>query len=1615
MKPRHPILEATSLSDLRTQLRTQITSLENTENRSEFASAALTKLKKIHQLVSDIEMATSVDDNSPQTQSLFSSLHELAESEIQPNSIAANFIKRAMELVAIRNEERLSRIEQKQRESMKDVVVTIETRRLISEVEKRIATEQDLRKQYPTLGGVRAQIKSLWEVIEIAIPLQNTGANTALNEDLQQHLDKFDSWLNSIPADKKRIDSDLKDWLREKLQHEVETIQQQELSQVSSQNRPLNIAELQSDTSSMSPAATKRIQDLRKFINYLDEWFELPGIAKEDLLTNLRELSTELSTASKNKTRGDSTINAMIKQIETGNLSKKEEKAKANVARPTNKNIREEAIDTLESTSRALLAEHHIDKSTLHFDVAGSDMNRPSVIAVHQIIAINELVKKLKDRIDPQTDMDIQDARQLAQDLVDLRNKINSFSHKNKKLVQTINDLISKANKSSLKKPKSIHIPQITQNKVVDSLLNQLKIRIDAEKELTAQYPNWGQSTEALALQAFIEIINGERLVPRGTIIEHQLRSSIAAFDQWKKSGRETKEKSEPLLENKHETLNVSEKFEVFQQIQEEISRLMDKYHLEEIPLSKEANGPTFLAPTEDNKKLNDHTLDVAITRIMKLKDFNYHLMNRDVTSQELLDDLYTLKNSMSSTSKKGRLGGTITGQTAINNIIKSVIQDINRPLQPDVEKASEIKHVPVIESNRVSPNEKKLNYPQMNYQDLVEAFSNRSKISGTNPFTGVSKAKEKVFNELTIQSENRKMQPSAAHQIRSILIEWDRLNEKTSEQTKKTEKPSHEISKEMRKNVIKSLTQERSNLMMRHGLEQDGEIVIVHNPKNSSITPSAIVIAMQRIMEIDDVLLKLEARTPITQRELHNDLVDLKKKMHNTGIGLTSSTGAKAIQQIINQVNESLQDVRIVNVYEYPDENVRYHHSPLNNVDHTTMLKEESAKKISESKSQQGKSIDYSKMTHEQLVDTFTSRHQNSHTSDTRNLRQLLFSAALYELVIENPDSNIADNHIRSMLKTWDSVKTKTSKPQPKPYFINEKDSLSQSTKKAVLADLNKERSDLMARYGLKEISPYLEGFFDHQFVYVRDADNKIHREDKAVETAIERLMEIDGLVYDINESLITSKQDLRDALVYLKERMVSTGYTSSTSAGAIAGIIKRVDEQDVGPSAGERKTYGDFDSTSTHTKAAPTEVKSSSSTHKPTEVVEQNEDVYSDKDVNELIELLNQRAPNNSPTNHSLESGVLEVITHDSLINIEDAMTEEEPVKLLGRDPQQDMIELKILENQLRSSLKALDLKEQYQNQMSVLTKKQGETEINQSTVNNIIDKLDKEKARIIEKHHLMYITIRDKSSASEDENAIVALVRKDYYKDEKNPDKNKAAETVISRVMEIDNFIAELEENKSISIESVRRGLNELKRRMRSTGFTIATGEGVIQGIIDNDLKVPEKKVERVSQQSQARPHVAEVKKAPVEAKETKEEIAFNDLKDKIANLLIEEKDALLKKHPPIEKKLNSDVLEFTEKKPSEEAKQALTHANEINKMYLKIKREEITTVNEIKDELNKLKAVLPARTNKLKSSAFLRFSKFSSKQKTPPLPPIDRALNLLEKHKAPIESKAHNKSK
>lgn len=173
------------------------------------------------------------------------------------------------------------------------------------------------------------------------------------------------------------------------------------------------------------------------------------------------------------------------------------------------------------------------------------------------------------------------------------------------------------------------------------------------------------------------------------------------------KSGRETKEKSEPLLENKHETLNVSEKFEVFQQIQEEISRLMDKYHLEEIPLSKEANGPTFLAPTEDNKKLNDHTLDVAITRIMKLKDFNYHLMNRDVTSQELLDDLYTLKNSMSSTSKKGRLGGTITGQTAINNIIKSVIQDINRPLQPDVEKASEIKHVPVIESNRVSPNEK--------------------------------------------------------------------------------------------------------------------------------------------------------------------------------------------------------------------------------------------------------------------------------------------------------------------------------------------------------------------------------------------------------------------------------------------------------------------------------------------------------------------------------------------------------------------------------------------------------------------------------------------------------------------------------------------------------------------------------------------------------------------------------------------------------------------------------------------------------------------------------------------------------------------------------------------
>jgi|GEM_PF-4034595 len=692
MKARHPILEASSFSDLRRELTSYIDALLDgiKNNPSGPASASLNQLKEINKLISTLEIATSVNDDSTKKRSL-ALLNQIV---VQPHSVAANFIKRTLELVDIRNEARLSQIEKEQRERMKEVRVTIEkevrvtfeTNKLIDELEKRIATEAELKTQYPTLHRqISEEIKKLWEDIQLAIPIRD-GGGEYLNDALLASIDKFDRWKNSIPPEKKQISHEVKDWIQHKLGTEIESIKRDQLRRLQEQTRSLDIAAGKSDSSSMDATATNRVQEIQKFLDYLDSWFELPGISKEDFLTNLRSLNDNIPSTGKKKRGGDEVISKIIKQIESGQIPKAEVKQHITESVSVSKSKRETVIDALKSEANTLLAQHHIDKHTLSLKVGGSDSKLPKVIAAEQIRAINKLVSELEHRVDPDALVDadkrISD-QELIQKLKQLKDNIHLIAGGKAPSERVINDLISMASKKPTPVKQKVTPAFITNNPTTDALLHQLKSRVGAEKDLASQYPNWNQSFEALVLKGFIEIIERDRLLPKGLKIENQLRSSIKAFDAWKENQLSADKKSVAMKqENKEEAAKIDYGtwMDIHDALSDVTSQLCEKYGLEFVSLGgvdETGDSLGILVPKNNDKKLSDKEVEKGISQIMEVNKLAVNVLrNADFLNKEnLLNALMKIKDKMPSTSLGDRVFSDkkAAEKVAINEIITMV------------------------------------------------------------------------------------------------------------------------------------------------------------------------------------------------------------------------------------------------------------------------------------------------------------------------------------------------------------------------------------------------------------------------------------------------------------------------------------------------------------------------------------------------------------------------------------------------------------------------------------------------------------------------------------------------------------------------------------------------------------------------------------------------------------------------------------------------------------------------------------------------------------------------------------------------------------------------------
>ncbi len=148
----------------------------------------------------------------------------------------------------------------------------------------------------------------------------------------------------------------------------------------------------------------------------------------------------------------------------------------------------------------------------------------------------------------------------------------------------------------------------------------------------------------------------------------------------------------------------------------------------------------------------------------------------------------------------------------------------------------------------------------------------------------------------------------------------------------------------------------------------------------------------------------------------------------------------------------------------------------------------------------------------------------------------------------------------------------------------------------------------------------------------------------------------------------------------------------------------------------------------------------------------------------------------------------------------------------------------------NQLRSSLRAWDdwKKNTERSKEPVLTKKKGQVSVDEGRKQEIIKALLAEQERLRKNHNLGYVTIREGDDFDGDEIKMLA-------RGPGNTKSDKTVETVIRRMMGIDDFICDLQANRNVSEESLRAGLTELKGKMHTTGIRQSTGAKNIDKII------------------------------------------------------------------------------------------------------------------------------------------------------------------------------------
>lgn len=1454
MKDRHPTLkEASNFSELRYAIASRIRLLESPTiiRQTTSTSNTLVQLKRINDLLFDIEK------NDPSSSNALTLLNNM--KTLDP--LVQDAISKTQQLVKIRNEERLSQIKEKQHEHMKEIIVNIETNKLINKLEKRIAIEDELKTQYPTLHKqIKEQIGNLWDEIQLAILIKDTGGKF-LNESLQECIDKFDSWKSSIPPEKKQISREVKDWIQNELETEIENIKRDQLRQLQKEHRSLDIVEIKSDTSSMDATATSRAQEIQKFLEYLDSWFELPGISKEDFLINLRILNDNIPSARKKKRGGDEVISRIIAQIESGQLPKAEIKQHITESVSVNQSKREIVIHALKTQANILLAQHHIDKRSLSLQVESRDSKMPSVIAEEQVRVINKLVSKLESRFDPVADAEQQIADQrLVQDLTQLKADIHTIANGNSATEKVISGLISTASKD-LNKTKQVKIPVITHNPVIDNLLNQLKSRVNAEKDLASTYPNWDQSVEAQALKAFIEIMEEDRLLPKGKV-EHQLRSSIKAFDEWKKNSASQQNKYDlaDQSENKSEAVLSTTRTTVKRALMGEVDRLMNEYDLKEASLSGDKNGPTLLVPKEGSKKRPDQVLEGVINRIMEIHALVHEIeKNNDVSSNKLFIALNQLKEKMHSTSTIGRLvGGTVSGKEEIQNIINFVKQNDLKATEIPTNKAAFQAASEQKQPLPQKPGKEKIpDYSRMNYEALAKTFTNRLKAAGMqNPFIGKNKRKERVVEALWKFVEHPNSDPKKIeNQLRSTLREWDSLENESVKSIKKsstTPKDTTLISEDKRAVVTSLLTKERFDLMLRYGLTAEPAglsnldsaelcIFIQHDPKVQR-TNKEKEIAIGRLMEIDGLRLELESDRDMSEKELHDALTDLKNKMHNTGLGIVSSMSATAIQQIIKMVDKPESKVEI------------------------TPSREAFVKRPDDIREE--KQDYYSLINYKELAAIFKTRFDEAHGPNEENplhgnwpndpIFEALLQAVLnpYTLSISPEEKLKIENQLRSALRKLDNLSKNPLKEKGQEFFE--------------------------------------EAF--HKSVADEPSDRKHNTDDDIEEPEQQR----------ISVSEVTAKgKEVEEA-----RGEETKDYAIMNAAELIAALKSRVDS-----------------------------------------IEEKNEE-------------------KNLPKEGSHEAKVLEVMLNDSMYAINYALLDPEKVVLSNEDP----ATIKIIENQLRSSLRALDKRLAPPNQASILTLQEGQTEIPQATKETIIKELRAEIERVKKHHDLDYKTIRDESLA-EGIKEINAIVQLKY--DKKH---DKTAEIVITRMMDIDNFIVELN-NTKVSKESLRAGLEVLKDKMHSTtGKRESTGKGKIEDIMNKYLKV-----------------TAEAKQSRTESKEIKDVAMSAETVHAVAKLLVAERDSIVKTYG-LEQKHDSVYYEI--KIESENSQAALQKVNDITEMHLEFEssasEKKPITSHQLQSKLKSLKTVtLPEMKQENKTT--FQFSIFKSARKSN----LDQAIALVTK--------------